>query len=552
MEESTLNMCLRYEARTVYAASSKRHLPVTLLTGFLGAGKTTLLRQILANKQQLRIAAAVNDFAAINIDAALVEDKRDTQRGVVALSNGCLCCSLADDLETTIGKLLNGDLSEFGANLSDVDYLVIESSGVADPLAVVELLERRYGRMTRARLDSVVCLCDTEALAFEIEAFEELENASERIRDCDGNNERECKEMSDGIDRKLTSAVALSQLQMSDVVILNKMDLVTEEQATKVEQWIREVAPLARFHRCTKGRVPLQHILDVELQRTGEGAVQHEVGMAPFALVPHSRQLLRQGETRARATGRSEEAKEALRRHRQHLGDDQFESVSFECKEKLSLAAVQELLSLPWEDGGLPDSVVRMKGFICLENFSESFTFHWSGRRRYDCVADPSRLSRVSSLVVIGRSFDREELRKRLEGCSASQRIEVDATVRERAVNECKALVESDGRFEWMGDNHGVCHFRLTGAKSSGMSAEEMQRMFGVDLCLLNESLARSVNGRSSRLFLLPPGDDDSGTLSWATGGKASFPALWPSLTAEAESLLAVHLAAVRQCKCGF
>merc|ERR1712137_723095 len=186
-----------YENRTCFAPDLKRQLPVTLITGFLGAGKTTLLNHLVSNKQDLRIAAAVNDFAALNIDSELISDRDDQNTGVVALSNGCLCCSLSDNLQSTVWKLLQGDYSDFSERHFDqIDYLVIETSGIADPLALIKLLERKYGKMTRVRLDSVITVMDTDAIYSELEV-QDVDHATMR------------------------SEITMNQLRCADVVLLN-------------------------------------------------------------------------------------------------------------------------------------------------------------------------------------------------------------------------------------------------------------------------------------------------------------------------------------------
>ena len=123
----------------------------------------------------------------------------------MALSNGCLCCSLSDSLQSTVWKLLQGDYSDFEErSFDEIDYLVIETSGITDPLALIELLERKYGKMTRVRLDSVVTVMDTDAIYSELQASKES--------------------------RTIKSEIAMNQLRCADVVLLNKKDIVTEDQ----------------------------------------------------------------------------------------------------------------------------------------------------------------------------------------------------------------------------------------------------------------------------------------------------------------------------------
>ena len=139
-------------------ASTRRRLPVPVLlvSGALGAGKTTLLNHILQNKLNLRVTCLVNDLAALNIDADVLV-QRDAAARMVRLSNGCACHTLVGDLEAGMWQVLQ---EVDGADR--VDYVVIETSGVvADPSSIILSLERRFGKMTRARLDGVALLVDT-------------------------------------------------------------------------------------------------------------------------------------------------------------------------------------------------------------------------------------------------------------------------------------------------------------------------------------------------------------------------------------------------------
>ncbi|MCG5056668.1 MAG: GTP-binding protein [Limnoraphis sp. WC205] len=213
----------------------KRGMPVTIITGFLGSGKTTLLNEILSNKQDLKVAVLVNEFGDINIDAQLLIS---TEEDMVELSNGCICCTINDGLVDAVYRVLERE--------ERVDYMVIETTGVADPLPIIlTFLGTELREFTR--LDSIITLVDAEA--FTPEHFD--------------------------------SEAALKQIVYGDVVLLNKTDLAAPEQVEEVEGYIKTVKPGARILRTQQAKVPLPLVLDVgltpvELYQAEEEHHEHE------------------------------------------------------------------------------------------------------------------------------------------------------------------------------------------------------------------------------------------------------------------------------------
>ncbi len=192
-------------------------VPVTILTGFLGAGKTTLLNRILHADHGLRVAVLVNDFGSINIDTQLVVG---VEGETISLANGCICCTIRGDLLKTALLLLD--------RADPPEYLIIEASGVSDPWAVAETFDLPELHPF-FRLDSVITVVDAE-YAQQQQYYEDL---------------------------------IIHQISAADVVVLSKVDLVTEEQRARVEQWVRQIVPRARILPAVHGNVPMNLILGV-------------------------------------------------------------------------------------------------------------------------------------------------------------------------------------------------------------------------------------------------------------------------------------------------
>lgn len=195
--------------------SDQRITPVTVLTGFLGAGKTTLLNRILNGDHGLRVAVLVNDFGSVNIDAELVVG---VESDVVSLANGCICCTIREDLIATVIETINRP--------ERPEYILLEASGVAEPSAICATFTADRLREV-LRLDSVLCVVDAEQV-FEVPDLMEL-----KIR----------------------------QMAFADLVILNKVDLVDRPQIDRINEWLE-----SRFHRyrlleACHGAVPLEILL---------------------------------------------------------------------------------------------------------------------------------------------------------------------------------------------------------------------------------------------------------------------------------------------------
>lgn len=292
-------------------------IPITIISGFLGAGKTTLLNHILNGDHGLRIAILVNDFGSINIDAQLVVG---VEGETVNLSNGCICCTIRDDLLEETVRLLRRD--------DPPEYIIIETSGVSDPLAVASTFLLPEVKPL-VRLDSILVVIDAD-----------------QLQTLDEEN----------------YALAIDQISVADIIVLNKVDLVTGKQLDDIEtSVIRAMVPEARILKSSYGQVPLELVLGM-----GKYAPEHLYRRTKRDIHVHD-------------VDEEHDHEHHHDEHHHHKHTDHtlvFSTWSWATDKPLSLRRLRDMLK------ELPNTIYRAKGVIYMHDMPDHMViFQMVGKR---------------------------------------------------------------------------------------------------------------------------------------------------------------------------
>jgi len=332
---------------------NESNIPITIISGFLGSGKTTLLNHILTNQKGIKTAVLVNEFGEIGIDNELIIK---TEEEMVELSNGCICCSINGELVEAIEKLSNVN--------KKLDYIIIETTGLADPLPVAMTILGSELR-DKTRLDSIITLIDAE-------------NFNDVV---------------------LESSIGRSQIIYVDILLLNKCDLVTNKNLEETITKLKEIKNDVRILKSIKGNIPLNLLLSVGLFETDLINEKESIN-----------KQFHEHEHKHKHEHEHEHEHEHVHSEEDNKIED-FISVSFQTKEPFSLRKFQYFL-----DNQLKSDVFRAKGILWFSESERRHVFHLAGKRI--SIEDSEWVEeRNNQLVFIGKELDKEKILSQLNAC---------------------------------------------------------------------------------------------------------------------------------------
>ena len=383
----------------------KKETPVLLLTGYLGSGKTTLLNRILANEKGIKFAVIVNDIGEVNIDAQLIQDGGVVGQGddsLVALQNGCICCTLKMDLVKQLNDIIN---------TQRFDYIVIEASGICEPAPIAQtvstypkLIDAKLLKYGAARLDAIVTVVDALRMRDEFGLGDKLQEKH--------------------LDEEDLASLVIQQIEFCNIILLNKASEISKDELAHLKAVVRAIQPKAEIMECDYGNIELEKILNTQL--------------FDFEKVATSASWIEamQEEEHEHHHGHHHE------HHHHHEGEALeygIETFVYYRRKPMSLTAFDEYVTSQW-----PKGVIRAKGMCYFADGTETcYLFEQAGKQFnitnagqwYATMPDDERNAllernpqlkadwdnkygdRMQKIVFIGQKLDRAAIEAQLDKC---------------------------------------------------------------------------------------------------------------------------------------
>jgi len=432
-----------------------RSIPITLLCGKLGSGKTTMVKNIISSIRDFNLGVIINDFAELNVDSNMVKEKvEQTAKGaanspeVVELSNGCVCCSLQDGLISAVETMVNQTRGK-------VDYIVVETSGLTDPVEMVRIIENEIG--VNVRLDAVVYLMDAD-------------NWQDAIND-------------------------IVELQHADVVVLNKIDLLADKPGL-VKEIVEKLQGRTNgvVTSSTYANVPLERLMDVvqvEPEREAFGRMvrgqEQRKQLSGYTIPEEGGNLVR------RSSGVTHDIGPNLHENL----DESWQSFVFKSNKPFSLDLFQQNVL----NSELCGKLARLKGTVWFaETRHEKQTLQISGKLRFD-VVPCGRWIMTPNIAVAGVvRGDESDVEKLKAAFESALFIEFKPPS-----SELVARIKDSGNFDLVKTpSPGGLALRLTGKKKYGFEETTLRVRFGVYLSEVNTTFRKAINSESGPVIALP------------------------------------------------
>ena len=388
-------------------------VPITILTGYLGAGKTTLMNHILSNQEGYKVAVIVNDIGEVNIDAKLIQKggliEEEDKGNVVPLSNGCICCTLKEDLMKQIVDILK---------TNKFDYILIEASGICEPLPIAQTIAmlstsmEQYGLPPICRLDNVVTVVDSLRLATEFGSGRNL--------------------IKEDIDEEDIENLLIQQIEFCNVIVLNKVDEITSEQLAQVKKVIKALQPTAKIIETNYAKVDVGEVIDTN--------------NFDFEKISSSAGWIKELEKDEEDEHDEEHEGEHEHEHHHHHHHDEGEAEEYGISTFVytSRKPFNEQKFEEFVNDRFPKSVIRCKGLVWFANdYDMSYLFEQAGKQmqlsqtgywiasapenelKQMIEQEPEILKdwdeevgdRMVKLVFIGKDMDKKAIIEEMENC---------------------------------------------------------------------------------------------------------------------------------------